>query len=220
SAAGLATAAAAAVAFFPAAAQAVPVDDRPAVSAETFVGEARGGLSEAERKAKRDAYRQARRAGYSRGECDDQRVQKTPVGGEYIVRHTIRCEDDGDDGGDRGSSLVNAEAELCLDVAGRNASIEECDGSRGQEVEISDREIRVLNNKCVGANGGRLSITRCDEGNDQRWNILRSNDRTVLLENRATGTCLAVLDRDLDEGAEVGLRKCDNSDTQEWQIRR
>ncbi|GGJ84564.1 hypothetical protein GCM10010123_12760 [Pilimelia anulata] len=224
----LVTAGIAAIAFFPGAAQARPYDDRPTTPAgDTFVGEGRGRLSDAEARAERDAYRQARRAGYSRHDCEEQRTQKTPVGdNNWFVRFTIECSEDDDDrpnpgnGGELAARLVNAESGLCFDASNSRPRIEECDGTREQAVEYDrDLNLTVLG-RCLGVSGNRVVLSRCDDGNDQRWNSLTSNNRTVLLENRSSGNCLAVLDADLDEGAAVGTRSCDNSDTQEWQVRR
>ncbi|GGK26954.1 hypothetical protein GCM10010124_19520 [Pilimelia terevasa] len=220
----LAAAGITALAFFPGAAQARPFEERPQTAVnETFVGEGFGKLAEAEEEAENSAYRQARRAGYDNDDCKDERVQKDPQGSNWKVRHTIRCwesDDDDDDngGGGNGGSLVNADSELCFDASNNRPRIEECDGSREQEVDYTGKELQVLN-RCLGVSGNRVTVSRCDDGNDQRWNKLNSNNRTVLLENRQSGTCLAVLDADLDEGSAVGTRSCDNAPTQEWKIR-
>lgn len=218
----LATAGAAAVAFFPGPAVAAPTagDISAAAVAERFVGEGRGDLEEAKEQAERDAYRKARRAGYSADECEDERIHTQPNGGTWTVRHTIGCESDGDDddnGGNFRERLVNVASDLCFDASGRNPRVEECDGTREQAVNYERLELQVLG-RCVGQDDNRVVLVRCDGSNANRWDRLNSNDRTILLENRESGDCLAVLGR-VEEGSRVGVRECDNTDAQEWRLR-
>ncbi|GAA2530761.1 hypothetical protein GCM10010201_32840 [Pilimelia columellifera subsp. columellifera] len=221
-----------ALAFVPsAAAMAAPIEgsNQSVVRDESFVGEGRGRLNDALREAENDAFNQARRSGYERRDCSTERIQRDDRGnGNWIVRHTISCENGNGGPGPGRDLLVNAISGLCFD-AGRNArdvvTLEECDGRNGQRVDVDRRAgtIKVFG-QCLEperASGREAEVVfnRCDGSRDQEWSFNRRGMDLYEIQNDRRDMCLDVLDRNPDEGSEVGVRRCsDNDVNQEWLV--
>ncbi|MBO0867616.1 MAG: RICIN domain-containing protein [Micromonosporaceae bacterium] len=71
-----------------------------------------------------------------------------------------------------------------------------------------------------GKQGAKAVQQQCQGGDTQRWTVHTSADGTFTLVNVASGMCLDVTDRSVDDNAKIQQWTCNGGTNQQWQATR